>query len=97
MEHEKTYTYLRKKERNMAKVTFDYSAAKNFISDAELEMMERIAEDAKKTLVEKTGSRTIFYPRFFSNRPIKHLGNVQSISNKIQLFIIMICIIGRHR
>ena len=44
----------------MAKVTFDYSAAKNFISDAELDMMERIAEDAKKTLVSKTGAGNDF-------------------------------------
>ena len=44
----------------MAKVTFDYSAAKNFINDAELDMMERIAEDAKKTLVEKTGAGNDF-------------------------------------
>lgn len=44
----------------MSKVTFDYSAAKNFINDAELDMMERIAEDAKKTLLEKSGAGNDF-------------------------------------
>ena len=42
----------------MAKVTFDYSAAKSFISDAELDMMKKIAEDAKQTLVSRTGVET---------------------------------------
>ena len=42
-------------EKDMAKVTFDYSKASKFISDDEVVAMKKIAEDAKKVLVEKTG------------------------------------------
>lgn len=41
-------------------VKFDYSAAKQFISDEELAMFERIAEDAKNTLVNKSGAGNDF-------------------------------------
>ena len=41
-------------------VKFDYSAAKQFISDEELAMFERIAEDAKSTLVNKSGAGNDF-------------------------------------
>lgn len=41
-------------------VKFDYSAAKQFISDEELSMFERIAEDAKNTLVSKSGAGNDF-------------------------------------
>ena len=40
----------------MKKVTFDNSAAKVFVSDAELKNMERIALSAKEELVSKTGA-----------------------------------------
>ena len=40
----------------MKKVTFDNSAAKVFVSDAELKNMERIALSAKEVLVSKTGA-----------------------------------------
>gem|GEM_PF-4682736 len=36
-------------------VTFDYSATKGFISDSEIKMMERIAENAKEELIKKAG------------------------------------------
>ena len=35
----------------MAKVTFDYAKAKGFISDDEIQIMKKLAEDAKQTLV----------------------------------------------
>ena len=96
MEHEKTYTYLRKKERNMAKVTFDYSAAKNFISDAELEMMERIAEDAKKTLVEKTGAGNDFLG--WIDLPVDYdkeeFARIQKAAEKIQNDSEVLLVIG---
>ena len=36
------------------KVTFDYSKAKVFISDNEVKLMSKLAEDAKDVLVNKT-------------------------------------------
>lgn len=41
-------------------VVFDYSAAKRFISDEELQMAKASVETAKKTLVEKTGAGNDF-------------------------------------
>ena len=44
----------------MSKVTFDYSKAASFISEDEVTSMKKIAEDAKKVLVEKTGAGNDF-------------------------------------
>ncbi len=44
----------------MVKVTFDYSKAASFISDDEVENMRKIAENAKKVLVERTGEGNDF-------------------------------------
>ena len=44
----------------MSKVTFDYSRATSFISDEEVTYMSRLAEDAKKVLVSKTGAGNDF-------------------------------------
>ncbi|MFR0910001.1 glucose-6-phosphate isomerase [Eubacterium sp.] len=44
----------------MSKVTFDYSKATSFISNEEVESMKKIAEDAKKVLVDKTGAGNDF-------------------------------------
>ena len=44
----------------MAKVTFDYSKAAGFISDAEVNNMEKIVANAKETLVAKTGAGNDF-------------------------------------
>lgn len=44
----------------MSKVTFDYSKAASFISEDEVISMKKIAEDAKKVLVEKTGAGNDF-------------------------------------
>ena len=44
----------------MAKVTFDYSKAAKFISDNEMNNMEKIVANAKDTLVTKTGAGNDF-------------------------------------
>ncbi|MCI9565031.1 MAG: glucose-6-phosphate isomerase [Eubacterium sp.] len=44
----------------MSKVTFDYSKVSSFISDEEVVNMKKIAEDAKKVLLEKTGAGNDF-------------------------------------
>lgn len=43
-----------------AKVTFDYSAAKSFLADTEIEMIEKAVEGAKETLLNKTGAGNDF-------------------------------------
>ena len=47
-------------EKDMAKVTFDYSKASKFISDDEVVAMKKIAEDAKEVLVNKSGAGNVF-------------------------------------
>jgi glucose-6-phosphate isomerase len=42
------------------KVTFDYSAAKGFINDSEINMIEKIAINAKDELLNKTGAGNDF-------------------------------------
>ena len=80
----------------MAKVTFDYSAAKNFISDAELDMMERIAEDAKKTLVSKTGAGNDFLG--WIDLPVDYdkeeFARIQKAAEKIQNDSEVLLVIG---
>ena len=80
----------------MAKVTFDYSAAKNFISDAELDMMERIAEDAKKTLVSKTGAGNDFLG--WNDLPVDYdkeeFARIQKAAEKIQNDSEVLLVIG---
>ncbi len=44
----------------MAKVTFDYSKAASFINANEMKYMEKLALDAKETLVSKTGAGNDF-------------------------------------
>lgn len=43
-----------------AKVTFDYSTAKSFLADTEIEMIEKAAEGARETLLNKTGAGSDF-------------------------------------
>lgn len=43
-----------------AKVTFDYSAAKSFLADTEIEMIEKAVEGARETLLKKTGAGNDF-------------------------------------
>lgn len=42
------------------KITFDYSAAKGFINDSEIDMIEKIAINAKDELLNKTGAGNDF-------------------------------------
>lgn len=44
----------------MTKVTFDYSRAKKFISDSEVDAMKEIAENAKTVLMNETGAGNDF-------------------------------------
>ena len=44
----------------MSKITYDYSAAKDFISADEFKKMSKEAEKAKKTLVSKSGAGNDF-------------------------------------
>ena len=43
-----------------SKVTFDYSKVAPFVSDHEVETMKKLALDAKKVLVDKTGEGNDF-------------------------------------
>ena len=43
-----------------SKVTFDYSNASSFIKEEEVQFMGKLAEDAKKLLVSKTGAGNDF-------------------------------------
>ena len=80
----------------MANVTFDYSAAKDFINDTELDMMERIAEDAKKTLVEKSGAGNDFLG--WIDLPIDYdkeeFARIQKAATKIQNDSEVLLVIG---
>ena len=44
----------------MSKITFDYSKAAGFISDEEVGYMSKLANDAKETLVSKSGAGNDF-------------------------------------
>ena len=44
----------------MAKVSFDYSLAKKFVADHEMESMKAITENAKEVMVNKTGAGNDF-------------------------------------
>ena len=46
--------------QHMSKVTFDYSKASSFITKNEMAIMEKLAADAKETLVSKTGAGNDF-------------------------------------
>jgi glucose-6-phosphate isomerase len=43
-----------------SKVTFDYSAAKGFITDSEIMMIQKLADNAKNELLNKTGAGNDF-------------------------------------
>lgn len=80
----------------MAKVTFDYSAAKGFVNDAELNMMESIAEAAKKTLVSKTGAGNDFVG--WIDLPVDYdkeeFARIQKAAQKIQEDSEVLLVIG---
>lgn len=80
----------------MAKVTFDYSVAKSFVNDAELSMMENIAETAKKTLVSKTGAGNDFLG--WIDLPVDYdkeeFARIQKAAEKIQNDSEVLLVIG---
>ncbi|MDE7424619.1 MAG: glucose-6-phosphate isomerase [Lachnospiraceae bacterium] len=80
----------------MAKVTFDYSVAKSFVNDAELNMMENIAENAKKTLVSKTGAGNDFLG--WIDLPVDYdkeeFARIQKAAQKIQNDSEVLLVIG---
>lgn len=80
----------------MAKVTFDYSVAKSFVNDAELNMMENIAETAKKTLVSKTGAGNDFLG--WIDLPVDYdkeeFARIQKAAQKIQNDSEVLLVIG---
>ncbi len=55
----KPYSLL-KENKNMSRVTLDYSVAKGFIADSEIDMIENIAENAKELLLSKKGAGSDF-------------------------------------
>lgn len=67
-------------------VSFDYSVAKKFISDEEIQMVKRIAEDAKKTLLDKTGEGNDFLG--WIDLPVNYdkeeFARIQKAAEKIQ-------------
>lgn len=80
----------------MAKVTFDYSVAKSFVNDAELNMMENIAENAKKTLVSKSGAGNDFLG--WIDLPVDYdkeeFARIQKAAQKIQNDSEVLLVIG---
>lgn len=77
-------------------VKFDYSAAKQFISDEELAMFERIAEDAKNTLVNKSGAGNDFLG--WIDLPVDYdkeeFARIQKAAEKIQNDSEVLLVIG---
>ncbi len=77
-------------------VTFDYSSAKGFISDSEITMMERIAENAKEELVKKEGPGSEFLG--WIDLPIDYdkeeFARIQAAAKKIQNDSEVLLVIG---
>lgn len=80
----------------MAKVTFDYSVAKGFVNEAELSMMENIAETAKKTLISKNGAGNDFLG--WIDLPVEYdkeeFARIQKAAEKIQNDSEVLLVIG---
>ena len=80
----------------MKKVTFDNSAAKVFVSDAELANMERIALSAKEELVSKTGAGNDFLG--WIDLPVKYnkkeFARIKEAAAKIQSDSDVLLVIG---
>jgi glucose-6-phosphate isomerase len=78
------------------KVTFDYSAASSFIADSEIKMFEKITENAKKELVEKTGAGNDFLG--WINLPVDYdkdeFKRIQDAAKKIQKDSDILLVIG---
>lgn len=77
-------------------VTFDYSATKGFISDSEIKMMERIAENAKEELIKKAGPGNEFLG--WIDLPVEYdkeeFARIQAAAKKIQNDSEVLLVIG---
>lgn len=78
------------------RVSFDYSAAKNFISNDEMKMMETIAESAKKQLLSKSGAGNDFLG--WIDLPVEYdkdeFTRIQAAAKKIQSDSDVLLVIG---
>jgi len=78
------------------KVTFDYSAAKGFITDSEIKMIEKIVENAKEELLNKTGTGNDFLG--WIDLPVDYdkeeFNRIQAAANKIQKDSEVLLVIG---
>lgn len=79
-----------------SKVTFDYSKAKSFIKDHEIESMEEIAENAKNVLVSGTGAGNDYIG--WVNLPVEYdkeeFARIQKAAEKIQSDSDVLIVIG---
>ncbi|MBS5933447.1 glucose-6-phosphate isomerase [Anaerosporobacter mobilis DSM 15930] len=78
------------------RVSFDYSAAKKFISNDEINMMETIAEGAKKQLLSKSGAGNDFLG--WIDLPVDYdkdeFARIQAAAKKIQSDSEVLLVIG---
>ena len=74
----------------MSKVTFDYSKASSFITKDEMAIMEKLAADAKETLVSKTGAGNDFLG--WIDLPVDYdkeeFARIKKAAEKIQRFFL---------
>ncbi|WFR57568.1 glucose-6-phosphate isomerase [Anaerocolumna sp. AGMB13025] len=77
-------------------VTFDYSAAKGFIAESEIKMIEKIAESAKAELLNKTGAGNDFLG--WIDLPVDYdkeeFNRIQAAAKKIQQDSEVLLVIG---
>lgn len=80
----------------MSKVTFDYSKAAPFVSDNEVELMKKLALDAKEVLVSKTGAGNDFLG--WINLPVDYdkeeFARIKEAAAKIQSDSEVLLVIG---
>lgn len=78
------------------KVTFDYSASKGFITDSEIKMIEKLAENAKEDLLNKTGAGNEFLG--WIDLPVDYdkeeFSRIQTAAKKIQKDSEVLLVIG---
>lgn len=78
------------------KVTFDYSAAKSFINDDEIKMVEKLTEAAKAELLNKTGAGNDFLG--WIDLPVNYdkdeFSRIQTAAKKIQQDSEVLLVIG---
>ncbi len=78
------------------KVTFDYSASKGFITDSEIKMIEKLAENAKEDLLNKTGAGNEFLG--WVDLPVDYdkeeFSRIQTAAKKIQKDSEVLLVIG---